>query len=312
MDQSLTVSVIIPNYNYGRFLPEAIESVLAQTYRNIEIIVVDDGSTDNSIEVLADYEKKGIKFILQKNRGVGAARNAGANKSSGDLVAFLDADDIWLPQKLEKQIERLLSDNEFGLITCGVKEFDALGKTIAVYAEGKEGWCAEDILLFRQAVTSGPGSSSLLWRRVFEKAGGFDERKEMHPSEDWEFCYRVAQIAKIAFLPEILVAYRNHGNNGHLNIPRSEYSMMLAYEKIFQNADKQTLKLRRRCYGNLYRILAGSYLQAGQYGSFFKNTAKSLILTPENLPYFASFPLRRLRRQRDEQKILHEPEPAGK
>src|SRR4028119_1786662 len=130
MDQSLTVSVIIPNYNYGRFLSEAINSVLAQTCLNVEIIVVDDGSTDNSLEILAAYEKKGVKIIQQTNRGVGAARNAGADKSSGDLLAFLDADDIWLPQKLEKQIERLLSDKEFGFITCGVKEFNSLGDKI--------------------------------------------------------------------------------------------------------------------------------------------------------------------------------------
>lgn len=302
MDQSLTVSVIIPNYNYGRFLSEAINSVLAQTYSNVEIIVVDDGSTDNSLEILAEYEKKGIKVIQQKNSGVGAARNAGTDKSSGELIAFLDADDVWFPQKLEKQIERLYSDNEFGLITCGVKEFNSLGNTIAIHADGKEGWCAEDILLIKP-VTSGPGSSSLVWRRVFDSAGGFDERKEMHPFEDWEFTYRVARIAKIAFLPEILVAYRNHGGNGHLNVARSERAMLLAFDKVFETADERTLKMRRRCYGNLYRILAGSYLQAGNYGNFLKYTGKSLLLTPENLPYFASFPLRRLRKNSAQAKI---------
>jgi len=290
-----TVSVIIPNYNYGRFLSETIESVLAQTYPCREIIVVDDGSTDNSLEVLARYEKDGVKVIRQKNFGVGAARNAGAKASSGDLIAFLDADDFWLPQKIEKQIERLLADEEFGLVTCGMREFDASGETIKIYAEGKEGWCAEDILLVKP-VTAGPGSSSLLRREVFEQAGGFDERKEMHPSEDWEFCYRAARVAKIAFVPEILVAYRNHGGNGHLQIPRFERAMLMGYEKIFQTDDEQILKLRRVCYGNLYKILAGSYLHAGQYGNFLRNTAKSLFFTPENLSYFAAFPLRRLRK----------------
>jgi len=290
-----TVSVIIPNYNYGRFLPEAIESVLAQTFPCAKIIVVDDGSTDESLEILARYEKDGIKVIRQKNCGVGAARNAGAKASSGDLIAFLDADDFWLSQKIEKQVERLLADKEFGLVTCGMREFDASGNIIDTYTKGKEGWCAEDILLFKP-VGGGPPTTSLLWRKVFEQVGGFDERKEMHPSEDWEFSYRVARVAKIAFLPEILVAYRNHGGNGHLQIPRFERAMLMGYEKIFQTADEKILRLRRKCYGNLYKILAGSYLQAGQYGNFLKSTAKSLFFTPENFSYFAAFPIRQLKK----------------
>jgi len=293
-----SVSVIIPNYNYGRFLSEAIDSVLAQTYSNVEIVVVDDGSSDNSLEILAEYEKKGIKVVRQKNSGVGAARNTGVKNSSGDLIAFLDADDVWLPQKIEKQVERLLSNRDFGLVTCAIREFDAAGNTIygETHAKGKEGWCAEDILLFKP-VTPGPGSSTLIWRELFEKAGGFDERKEMHPLEDWEFLYRAARISQIAFVPEALVEYRNHGTNGHLNTPRFERSLLLAYEKIFETADKQTLKLRRRCYGNLYKMVAGSYLLAGEYKNFLKNTGKSLFITPENLTYFAAFPVRRLRKK---------------
>ncbi|HEX9930540.1 MAG TPA: glycosyltransferase family A protein [Pyrinomonadaceae bacterium] len=293
-----SVSVIIPNYNYGRFLSEAIDSVLAQTYSNVEIVVVDDGSSDNSLEILAEYEKKGIKVVRQKNSGVGAARNTGVKNSSGDLIAFLDADDVWLPRKIEKQVERLLSNRDFGLVTCAIREFDAAGNTIygETHAKGKEGWCAEDILLFKP-VTPGPGSSTLIWRELFEKTGGFDERKEMHPLEDWEFLYRAARISQIAFVPEALVEYRNHGTNGHLNTPRFERSLLLAYKKIFETADKQTLKLRRRCYGNLYKMVAGSYLLAGEYKNFLKNTGKSLFITPENLTYFAAFPIRRLRKK---------------
>lgn len=290
-----TVSVIIPNYNYGRFLGEAIESVWAQTYPCAEIIVVDDDSTDESLEILARYEERGVKIIKQKNGGVGAARNAGARASSGDLLAFLDADDRWLPEKIAKQVDRLLDNREFGFITCGMREFDATGKTISTYEVGKEGWCAEDILLIKP-VTAGPGSSSLLWREIFERVNGFDERKELHPSEDWEFTYRVARITKIAFLPEILVAYRNHGGNSHLQIPRFERAMLIGYEKIFQTSDKNVLKLYRQSYGNLYRILAGSYLQAGQYEGFLKSTVKSLFFTPKNFFYFAAFPIRKIKK----------------
>ena len=103
------VSVIIPNYNYARFIGEAIESVLAQTYQPLEIIVVDDASTDDSIKVIESFGDK-VKLIRQENGGVGKARNTGARNAGGDFLAFLDADDIWLPEKIEKQIKLFQSN----------------------------------------------------------------------------------------------------------------------------------------------------------------------------------------------------------
>jgi glycosyltransferase involved in cell wall biosynthesis len=295
MNQSIaTVSVIIPNYNYGRFISRAIDGVMAQTYSNVEIIVVDDGSTDDSLEILTSYEKKGVKVIQQKNSGVSAARNNGAAKSNGEFIAFLDADDIWLPNKIERQLAAFT--DKVGLVTCGMREFDSTSdKTLAYFTWNKTECNAHDLLLLDHPAVS--GSAIVVRRSAFDAVKGFDERKEMHASEDWEFCYRVSRVAKIAFLPEVLVAYRNHGGNAHLNVPRYERSMSFAYEKIFQTADEQTLMLRRRCYGNFYRTLAGAYLQTGQYAKFLKYAGKSLFLAPENLPYFASFPIRRLRKQ---------------
>lgn len=290
-----TVSVIIPNYNYGRFLSEAIESVLSQTYACSEIIVVDDGSTDDSLNVLAQYEKKGVKVIRQKNCGVGAARNAGAKASSGDFIAFFDADDIWLPHKIERQLELFQSDKEIGLTTVGVREFGKDGKTIAKYLNGQNGWCAEDLLIFRPVVIV-PGTTAMIKREVFELVGGFDETKEMHPSEDWEFCYRVARNFKLAYLPEVLVEYRNHGDNGHLKIPRFERAMLLVYEKTFRDCSPEIQELKRQAYGNLHTILAGSYFQTRNYRQFIKHSLKSFWLTPQNIAYFAKFPFRKLKR----------------
>src|SRR5262245_58814803 len=110
-----TVSVIIPNYNYGRFLREALDSALNQTLPPLEVIVVDDGSTDESPEILESYGDR-IRVIRQKNQGVGIARNTGAEAARGELLAFLDADDYWFPQKLEKQVEKINSDPELGMV----------------------------------------------------------------------------------------------------------------------------------------------------------------------------------------------------
>ena len=99
------VSAIIPNYNYSRYIGEAVESALNQTYKNIEVIVVDDGSCDDSLKVLSAYVDR-IKVVSQKNAGVAMARNNGVEVSTGEYVAFLDADDVWLPDKVEKQVDR--------------------------------------------------------------------------------------------------------------------------------------------------------------------------------------------------------------
>ena len=291
---NLKVSVIIPTYNYARFIEQAIESVLAQTHPNIEIIVVDDGSTDHTEEVLAKFGDK-IKSIKQQNKGVGAARNNGVKVSDGAFVAFLDADDIWLPNKIERQLQVFQNDEEVGLVSVGMREFDKEGKTISLYLDGKNGWCAEKLLVLSPMNVS--GSAITLRRNAFERVGGFDEMKELHPSEDWEFCYRVAREFKFHFIPELLVDYRNHGNNGHLNVPRTERAMLLAYKKIFKDNSPQVQKLKRTAYGNLHKVLAGSYFHSKDYASFAKNSFKSLYHKPKIFSYFLSFPIRFWKRQ---------------
>src|SRR5687768_199170 len=111
----MRVSVIIPTYNSGSLVVQAVEGVLAQTRQAEEVIVVDDGSTDDTAERLQQFGER-IRVVRQANGGVATARNAGLRASSGDLVAFLDADDAWHPQKLERQIALLQQHPEFGLL----------------------------------------------------------------------------------------------------------------------------------------------------------------------------------------------------
>jgi len=294
MNSRAKISVIIPNFNYGRFIGEAIESVLVQTYQPIEIIVIDDGSTDDSVKIVESFGKK-VKLIKQENGGVGKARNTGVKNSKGDFLAFLDADDRWLPQKIERQMEHFRLDPDIGLITTAMSEFDKNGNITSQFTEGKNGWCAKDMLLMFPVVI-GPGSTALLKRRVIEQVGGFDENKQMYPSEDWEFCYRVAQKFKVYVVSEVLVEYRNHGGNGHLKVPHFERGMLLAFEKTFLYASPDIQKLKNQAYGNLHKILAGSYFQAGDYTQFIKHSIKSFQMSPENIFYFVKFPFRRLKK----------------
>lgn len=289
------VSVIIPTYNYGRFIAQTIDSALGQTLPPREVIVVDDGSTDSTPEILARYGER-IRVIRKQNGGVAAARNTGAEAAAGDLLAFLDADDIWLPQKLERQVQRFEEEPTLGLVHCGMQWIDAEGNpTGEGLVNGMEGWVAEEMLRFRRTTIIAPGGTTLVPRRIFQELGGFDPR--LPPSEDWDFSYRVASRYKVGFVPEALLLYRLHGVNGHLNVSRMERAMLLAYEKAFSGADSRLRRLRRRCYGNLHMVLAGSFFRAGQYRDFARHLLKSLWLTPDNGAHALGFPLRWWRRR---------------
>jgi glycosyltransferase involved in cell wall biosynthesis len=291
MNQPL-VSVIIPNYNYANYLREAIDSVLTQTYANIEVIVVDDGSKDESKEILQSYGDK-ITAIFQRNQGVAAARNNGVAKSKGDYIAFLDADDVWLPKKLERQVEKILSDKNLGLVHVGVEDIDARGKSIETRLDGLEGEVSHELLIFKRSVILGGGSGIMVSRKVLEEIGGFDLR--LSTSADWDLFYQISSRYSVGFTNEVLLKYRIHGSNMHGNIPRMECEMLIGFEKAFSSEKHQDIK--KTAYGNLYQVLAGSYFRVGNYAGFARSAMKSLWLTPNNFTYFAKFPMRFLQRR---------------
>lgn len=287
-----SVSVVIPTYNYGRFIVAAIRSVLEQTRPPSEIVVVDDGSTDDTAAVVGAFGDA-VRYIQQDNAGVCAARNRGVNESTGELVAFLDADDNWEPTNLEKQVARFESDEEIGLVHCAMREFDGeTGETTRFHMEGAEEGVADNLLLWEGPVIAGPGGAVTVSRKAFDHVGGFDTR--MKVGEDWDFCYRVARLFKVGFVAEPLVNYRNHSAAAHRNVENMERGMSMFYEKAFATNDPEILKLRRRAYGNFHRVMAGSYLHSGRMGKFFSHAAKSIWMRPGNLEYFLRFPMRRL------------------
>lgn len=127
-DRGASVSVVIPAYNFGAFLPETIRSVREQTHPDVEIVVVDDGSTDETPEVLKRVEGPDLRWRHTPNRGVSAARNLGIELAEGDYVAFLDADDLWLPEKLERQVRLLQDEPDIGFVFCDFVRFDKDGR----------------------------------------------------------------------------------------------------------------------------------------------------------------------------------------
>ncbi len=292
--ETQNVSVVIPTYNYGRFIADAIESVLGQTVAPTEIIVVDDGSTDDTEAVVRGFGGR-IKYIRQENAGVCAARNRGVAESSGDLIAFLDADDIWEPTKLEKQIAKFASDPAIGLVHCGMREYDSLtGKTICDHLVGGEGWLANDLLLWEKPVIIGYGGTVVVRRVAFEEVRGFDERLTV--GEDLDFCYRIAVRFKVGFVKEILMHYRMHDRNSRANVREMERSLNLFYAKAFDTDDFEILRLRRRAYGNFHMVMAGSYFRVGQYRSFVRHAASGILNRPANVYRLFGFPVRFMKR----------------
>ncbi len=205
-DQTPRVSVIIPTYNNAQYLPEAIESVLNQTYTNYEIIIINDGSTDNTITILEKYQDK-ITYIYQENQGVSAARNQGISLAKGELIAFLDADDIFMAHKLEKQVEVFERQPDLGIVNSGFRLIRENGEFIADIKR----WETIPELTIETWILHQPvlPSAMMFSKQWLEKVGGFDTR--WFSSEDVDLVFRlIAQGCRGVWLPQVTIYYRRH------------------------------------------------------------------------------------------------------
>ena len=202
------VSVIIPTYNREEFITETINSVLNQTYKDFEIIVVDDGSTDNTKQKLESFKLK-IKLIEQKNSERAIARNNGVRNSKGEYLAFLDSDDVWIKNKLEKQVELLDSKPEVILTYGQSLRINEHGQKIKIAKRQIEGYSGEvfENLLLRNFIAS---PTPIIRREYFDKTEGFQTK--YIPYEDWEFWLRFSLLGKFYFFNNPFAYYRIHKN----------------------------------------------------------------------------------------------------
>jgi glycosyltransferase involved in cell wall biosynthesis len=210
------IDVVIPVYNGARFLAAAIESALTQSLPPRRVIVVDDGSTDDSAQIARAMAGGPVELcLLQKaNGGLSSARNAGLAACRSEFVALLDADDVWLPHKLARQVARF-RDSELanlGVVYCDYDDIDERGQALLDFpstrlTRGLRG----DIRrrLYRGNLVAGSGSAVLLKRRCLERSGGFDE--QLPSSEDWELWLRLARHYAFDYVDEVLVHLRRHG-----------------------------------------------------------------------------------------------------
>lgn len=197
------ISVIIPTYNRAEKVVRAIDSVLRQTYKDFEIIVFDDGSTDNTEEVIGAITDKRLVFIPGKiNRGAGAARNEGVKHAKGKYIAFLDSDDEWLPEKLEKQLEYIKCHPEVGMVYGKMHVIDSEREGDFPNA-GIEGELEGNIYLWLLRRNTIGAPTMFIKKECFDAIGGFDE--SLKCLEDWEFSVRFAKEYRIGYIDEPLI-----------------------------------------------------------------------------------------------------------
>jgi glycosyltransferase involved in cell wall biosynthesis len=196
------VSVIIPVYNAAKYLAEAIESVLSQTYNNVEVIAVNDGSTDNSLEVLSAYSNR-IQIISSANKGIGSARNLAIHQSKGSFLAFLDADDFWELNKLEVQMQVFASNPNLDIVYCSFKEFLSPDMTSELIQKR---------ILKPTAMSGAIAGTSLVKRTAFDKVGLFSEQWKTGEYIDW-YARAKEQNLTVKHIDNCLYHRRSHSDN---------------------------------------------------------------------------------------------------
>jgi glycosyltransferase involved in cell wall biosynthesis len=210
------VSVVLPVFNGELFLREAIESVLAQTWSPVELIVVDDGSTDGSADIAREYP---LSYLHQENSGVAAARNRGAEEARGELLSFLDQDDVWLPQKLERQVAALEADSGAGICSCLFEMFLEPGDELPDWAD--------ETFLEGSHRTAQVGTL-LVRSEVFDEVGPFDTSYFAANDTDWFLRTRDLGVS-VVFVDEPLQRYRLHAANASAQRERIQREHMRVY-----------------------------------------------------------------------------------
>lgn len=205
MNKQPMFTVIIPTYNRERFLKRTIDSILLQTFKNFELIIVDDGSTDNTEALIGTYKDNRIIYVKKENGGQNSAINVGLQQAKGEYIAFCDSDDTWMPEKLEKHIEKYQEDSEIKVVynLTGVKkEGDEEQKIVLARNDVYEGWCYKEIL--DQGYLTSPSFLSCK-SECFDKIGFLPT--DIFICQDDDLCFKLCKYFKVGLVKEILGVY---------------------------------------------------------------------------------------------------------
>ena len=279
------VSVVIPTYNRARFVREAIESVLRQTYRDFELIVVDDGSTDNTKEMIDSIKDPRIRYIYQKNRGVSGAFNTGILASTAEYVALLASDNIMLEEALQKYIAFLDQHPEVGFCHGQFSTMDGSGRPLRLKTlRGPKVTYIGDSRTEVVNLLLGDRNSDYCFvrRSCFEQVGLHNT--ELRMSEDWDMLIRLSKKYAVGHLAEPTGIIRNHDQSMtakfNVEIVKSAHTAVL--ESVFKDAELGPLYsyLHEKAYYGLYCLLARVAARTGQKGTGMMYLLKAIKTSP--------------------------------
>ena len=251
------ISVVIPTYNRAGKLVEAVQSVFSQTYSDYEIIISDDGSTDNTAEIIQQFGDSRVRYLKNEHSGLpSVARNIALKAAEGKYIAFLDSDDLWLPDKLKEQVAVLDKHPEVGLVCSNAYCIDRQGKRAQqLYQEqgfGKSGLVFLDLLERNFVITS----TAMARREVLMQAGGFPDASELQVGEDYALWLRIASSWSVKYLSEPLAEYRDTPTNS-IRGKQTEFAYLQGMIYILNQYDfvqvdsavvRQAINLRKGIY----------------------------------------------------------------
>jgi glycosyltransferase involved in cell wall biosynthesis len=282
-----TVSVVIPVFNAAKWIKETIDSILTQTYPVLEILIVDDGSTDETAGIVQEYGAP-VRYINQKHRGVSAARNLGIALARGNLIAFIDGDDYWHPRKIESQV-KLLNEKKLSWVSCEIQPFNTNTRSpIDGLASPMQDGDVLKALFMNNFIGS---ASPMVQRSVFDEVGLFNEAHEARIGEDWDMWLRIASKHPLGVVYEKLAFLRIHSTSAMSSTSMEEKVKCLigVIERAAERDANRLGALKKEALAGVYYNAGVQSFKQGQYsqaGNYFRHEIKYRPLKLESYIYW--------------------------
>lgn len=289
------VSAVMPAYNASRTVVDAVNSILTQTVEDLEVIVVDDGSKDDTADVVRSIDDPRVSLIVKRNEGVASARNAGLRAARGRYVAFLDSDDLWLPSKLKRQLDLLEGDAGVYAVQSGAVLVDDALKPLRVLRCRPWKNALWDVLMFENLPAF--ASTFIAERDKLMERDGFDTSLVI--LEDWELAIHAVRHWNFQSINDPLTLYRTHPGNRSIDVPLHIEPGEKVLHRLFSDPSMppEILARKRRVYARFYTMLAGGAFRCQRWSEWLRWTGRALRTDPLTLGYMVEMPLRRLRRR---------------
>ena len=269
------ISIIIPAYNAEKYLANTIQSVINQTFTDWELIIINDGSTDGTLELINNFQDKDsrIKVFSYENAGVAHSRNRGIAKAKSEYIAFLDADDLWTPDKLAMQLKALQENSDAGVVYSWVDYIDEAGKFLYPGSHTTVNGDAYPKLLINNFLEN--GSNPLVRREALEKIGNFDV--SLPPAEDWDLYLRLAREYEFVAIPKPQILYRLCTNSCSANITKMETQALRVIDKAYNQTPESLQHLKIETLAKLYEYLLFRTLESNPQRPQFWQAGKYFV-----------------------------------